>query len=87
MTKDGERQRWRRGMETSMARRPVRVMPSALGRLGGSWFSRRKGGGVRRSPGRLFARVPVVFGAAVAPEDVSAEKLELLVRTLRGELR
>jgi hypothetical protein len=87
ITNDGEIQRFRRGIETIIARRPVPVIPSALGRLWGSWFSRRKGGGVRRIPGRLFARVPVVFGAAVAPEDVSAEKLELLVRTLRGELR
>ena len=87
ITNDGEIQRFRRGIETIIARRPVPVIPSALGRLWGSWFSRRRGGGVRRIPGRLFARVPVVFGAAVAPEDVSAEKLELLVRTLRGELR
>lgn len=87
ITKDGEIQRFRRGIETIIARRPVPVIPAALGRLWGSWFSRRKGGGVRRIPGRLFARVPVVFGTAVAPADVSAEKLELLVRTLRGDLR
>lgn len=87
ITNDGEIQRFRRGIETIIARRPVPVIPSALGRLWGSWFSRRKGGGVRKIPGRLFARVPVIFGAPVAPEDVSAEKLELLVRTLRGELR
>ena len=47
----------------------------------------RQGGGVRKLPGRLFARVPVRFGEPVAPQDVSAEKLELLVRTLRGNLR
>jgi len=87
ITKDGEIQRFRRGIEKIIARRPVPVIPAALGRLWGSWFSRRKGGGVRMIPGRLFARVPVVFGAPVAPADVSAEKLELLVRTLRGELR
>jgi len=87
ITKDGEIQRFRLGIEKIIARRPVPVIPAALGRLWGSWFSRRKGGGVRMIPGRLFARVPVVFGAPVAPADVSAEKLELLVRTLRGELR
>jgi len=87
ITKDGEIQRFRLGIEKIIARRPVPVIPAALGRLWGSWFSRRKLGGVRMIPGRLFARVPVVFGAPVAPADVSAEKLELLVRTLRGDLR
>ena len=87
ITKDGEIQRFRRGIEKIIARRPVPVIPAALGRLWGSWFSRRKGGGLRKIPGRLFARVPVVFGAPVAAADVTAEKLELLVRTLRGDLR
>ncbi len=87
ITSDGEIQRFRRGIEKIIERRPVAVIPAALGRLWGSWFSRRKGGGIRKIPGRLFARVPVMFGAAVAPADASAEKLELLVRTLRGDLR
>ncbi|MCH7536991.1 MAG: MFS transporter [Proteobacteria bacterium] len=87
ITRDGEIQRFRRGIEKIIERRPVAVIPAALGRLWGSWFSRRKGGGLRKIPGRLFARVPVVFGAPVAAADVTAEKLELLVRTLRGELR
>jgi hypothetical protein len=87
ITNDGEIQRFRRGIERIVERRPVMVIPAALGRLWGSWFSRRKGGGIRKIPGRLFARVPVIFGTPVAPADVSAEKLELLVRTLRGDLR
>lgn len=87
ITVDGEVQRFRPGIEKIIQRRPVPVVPAALGRLWGSWFSRRQGGGVRKLPGRLFARVPVRFGEPVAPQDVSAEKLELLVRTLRGTLR
>ena len=87
LTRDGEVQRFRPGVERILERRPVPVVPVALGRLWGSWFSRRKGGGLRAIPGRLFARVPVRFGKAVAPADATAKKLELLVRTLRGELR
>jgi 1-acyl-sn-glycerol-3-phosphate acyltransferase len=87
LTPDGEVQRFRPGIEKILAKRPVPVIPAALGRLWGSWFSRRKGGGIRKIPGRLFARVPITFGAPVAAADASAEKLELLVRTLRGELR
>lgn len=87
LTRDGEVQRFRPGIEKIIARRPVPVIPAALGRLWGSWFSRHQGGGIRKIPGRLFARVPVIFGEPVSPADVTAERLELLVRTLRGELR
>ena len=87
ITRDGEVQRFRPGIEKVIARRAVPVIPVALGRLWGSWFSRQSGGGVRKIPGRLFARVPVIIGQPVAPADVTAPKLELLVRTLRGDLR
>jgi len=87
ITRDGEVHRFRPGIEKIIERRPVPVVPAALGRLWGSWFSRRQDDGVRKIPGRLFARVPVVFGEPVKPGDVTAAKLELLVRTLRGNLR
>lgn len=87
ITRDGEIQRFRPGIEKIIARRAVPVVPVALGRLWGSWFSRRKGGGIHKLPGRLFARVPVNIGEPVAAGDVTAAKLELLVRTLRGDQR
>jgi len=87
ITRDGEVQRFRLGIEKIIQRRAVPVVPAALGRLWGSWFSRRQTGGIRKIPGRLFARVPVTFGEAVPPSEVSAEKLELLVRTMRGDER
>ena len=87
ITRDGEIQRFRRGIEKVLARRPVPVVPIALGRLWGSWFSRRKGGGVRKMPGRLFARVRIRAGQPVPAADATAAKLEMLVRTLRGDER
>ncbi len=87
ITRDGEVQRFRPGIERIIARRAVPVIPVSLGRLWGSWFSRRKGGGIRKLPGRLFARVPVNIGEPVAASEVTAAKLELLVRTLRGDQR
>jgi len=87
ITRDGEIHRFRPGIEKIIARRPVPVVPVSLGRLWGSWFSRRKSGGLRRAPGRLFARVHVKVGAPVPPADVTAARLELLVRTLRGDER
>jgi 1-acyl-sn-glycerol-3-phosphate acyltransferase len=87
LTPDGEIQRFRPGIEKIIERRAVPVIPVALCRLWGSWFSRRNSGGVHALPGRLFARVPVHIGAPVAPQDANAENLELLVRTLRGDSR
>ena len=87
ITRDGEIQRFRPGIEKIIRRRAVPVVPAALGHLWGSWFSRRKGGGIRKIPFRLFAPVPVLFGEPVPPDEVTAERLELLVRTLRGDMR
>ena len=87
ITRDGEIQVFRAGIEKIIARRSVPVNPMALGGLWGSWFSRRRTGGLRRIPGRLFARVHVRIGQPVNPEDATASSLELLVRTLRGQNR
>ena len=87
ITRDGEIQRFRPGIEKIVARRAVPVIPVAIGRLWGSWFSRRRDGGLRKIPGRLFARIPIRIGAAVPAQDVSAAGLELLVRALRGDDR
>jgi 1-acyl-sn-glycerol-3-phosphate acyltransferase len=84
---DGEIQRFRPGIEKIIERRGVPVIPLALGGLWGSWFSRRSGGGLRKIPGRLWAKVNVRIGEAVRSEDVTAASLELLVRTLRGDDR
>lgn len=87
ITNDGEIARFRPGIEKILARRPVPVVPASLGRLWGSWFSRRQSGGIRKIPGRLFARVQVTFGTPVPASEVTAAKMELLVRTLRGDQR
>ncbi|RZV38429.1 MAG: MFS transporter [Chromatiales bacterium] len=87
ITRDGEIARFRPGIEKIIERRPVPVVPASLGRLWGSWFSRRRNGALRKIPGRLFSRVIVNFGEPVPPSEVTAAKLELLVRTLRGDQR
>ncbi len=87
ITSDGEIQHFRPGIEKIIERRPVPVIPIALDGIWGSWFSRQRGGGLRKIPGRLWAKVSVRIGEAVLPQDVSAATLELLVRTLRGSDR
>ncbi len=87
ITRDGEIQNFRPGIEKIIERRPVPVIPIALGGIWGSWFSRQSGGGLRKIPGRLWAKVDVRIGEAVPAEDVTAPGLELLVRALRGNNR
>ena len=87
ITRDGEIQRFRPGIERIIATRPVPVVPVSLGKLWGSWFSRNKGGGLRKIPGRLFQRVTVRVGKPLPAREVTAARLELLVRTLRGDER
>jgi 1-acyl-sn-glycerol-3-phosphate acyltransferase len=87
ITQDGEIQAFRPGIEKIIERRPVPVVPIGISGLWGSWFSRRKSGGLRRLPGKLLARVDVRIGEAVKASDVTAAGLEMLVRTLRGRKR
>jgi len=84
ITRDGEVQPFRPGIERIIERRSVPVIPVALAGLWGSWFSRQSGGGLRKIPGKLLARVDVRIGEPVPPQDITAARLELLVRTLRG---
>ncbi len=87
ITRDGEIQGFRPGIERIIERRAVPVIPIGLAGLWGSWFSRQKGGGLRKIPGRLFAKVEVRIGQPVSPSEAGADNLELLVRTLRGQNR
>jgi 1-acyl-sn-glycerol-3-phosphate acyltransferase len=87
ITRDGEIHRFRPGIQRIIERRRVPVIPMAVGGLWGSWFSHRSNGSLRRLPGRLFRRVNLRVGEPVPPADVSAQGLELLVRTLRGDDR
>jgi 1-acyl-sn-glycerol-3-phosphate acyltransferase len=87
ITKDGEIQPFRPGVEKILERHAVPVVPVSLGGLWGSWFSRRHSGRLRRIPGRLFAKVYVRAGTAIGAHEATADNLELLVRTLRGQNR
>lgn len=88
ITRDGEVHQFKRGIEQMIERYPVPVIPMGLGGLWGSWFSRQeKTGEMYRFPKRLWAKVSLDIGDAVSPAEVECEKLQLLVRTLRGDRR
>jgi 1-acyl-sn-glycerol-3-phosphate acyltransferase len=87
LTRDGQIAPFRSGVEKILARRPVPVVPMALRGLWGSVWSRRDSMLHRsRLPRRFRAHVELVIDAAVAPEAVTAARLELRVGELRGTL-
>ncbi|HWU68441.1 MAG TPA: MFS transporter [Stenotrophobium sp.] len=86
LTRDGNIDEFRSGIERVIARSPVPVVPMALQGLWGSIFSRRDGMLKRaRIPRRFWSRIALVAGPAVPPEQVTAALLEQKVRALRGD--
>jgi hypothetical protein len=87
ITRDGEVQEFRSGIERIVQRTPVPVIPLALRGLWGSVFSRRDGYLKRaRLPRRFWSKIELVAAAPLSPDQVSAAALEGQVRELRGDL-
>jgi 1-acyl-sn-glycerol-3-phosphate acyltransferase len=87
ITYDGEIQPFRNGIERILARNPVTVYPMALRGAWGSWFSRYGGKALAGFPRRFRARIELVVGDPVPPEQATAELMERKVRALRGDKR
>lgn len=86
LTRDGEIAPFRKGVERILAVRPVPVVPMALRGMWSSMWSRRDSRlGRLRLPRRFRARVELVVGAPIPPEQASAAQLEARVRELRGD--
>jgi 1-acyl-sn-glycerol-3-phosphate acyltransferase len=86
LTRDGTIAPFRGGVERILARRPVPVVPLALRGLWGSVFSRRDSAlGRARLPRRFRARIELLAGTPLAPEQASAAAIGTRVRDLRGE--
>jgi 1-acyl-sn-glycerol-3-phosphate acyltransferase len=86
ITRDGEIQPFRPGVEKALARRPVPVVPMAVRGLWGSIFSRADSAfGRMRLPRRFRSKIELVVAAPVPPEQAKAAVLEAKVRELRGD--
>jgi 1-acyl-sn-glycerol-3-phosphate acyltransferase len=86
ITRDGEIDRFRPGVERILARRPVPVVPMALRGMWGSMFSRKAGSTLGRIvPRRFLARIGLAISDPIAPGEATAEVLEQRVRELRGD--
>jgi 1-acyl-sn-glycerol-3-phosphate acyltransferase len=84
ITRDGTLQPFKGGIVKILERDPVPVVPVALRNLWGSTFSRIEGGRAFARPLRrgLFSRVEVVAACALAPTQVTPQRLHDEVRTL-----
>ena len=85
LTKTGEMNEFRGGVETILERNPVEVVTLALQGLWGSFFSNKGGPAFSRLPKRFWSKVILVGGRRWKPEDVTAAGLEAEVRELRGD--
>ena len=86
LTKHGELNEFKKGVEKILERRPVPVIPMALRGLYGSFFSRHGGKTpMSKAPRRFWSRIEVVVTAPVPGDDASATGLQKIVAGLRGE--
>ncbi len=84
LTRDGEMNEFKTGIERIIQRTPVPVVPIALRGLWGSYFSHSGPGAVKNPLRRFRSRVVVAAGAPLEPEKVSAARLYATVLALRG---
>ncbi len=82
ITKTGEMNPFKAGIERILRETPVPVVPMAVDGLWGSIFSRKDGPAMRKLPKRFRARVTLTIGTPIAPAEASAKQLEERVRTL-----
>lgn len=85
ITRDGNFNEFKAGIERIVERNPAPVVPLALHGLWGSWFSRKEGRALKGNPLRwLWARVDLRIGEAIPAEDVKAELVKEKVADLYG---
>jgi 1-acyl-sn-glycerol-3-phosphate acyltransferase len=85
ITKDGELNAFKSGIERILRETPVPVVPMALNGLWGSMFSRKDGPAMKKLPRRFRARLTLSIGEPMAPEQATAPVLEERVRALLAQ--
>lgn len=85
ITRDGEMNRFRPGIERLLEVTPAPVIPVALRGLWGSLFSRKGGKAMMKLPRRLFARIDIVAGESIPAASAKAEFIQQKVLELRGD--
>jgi 1-acyl-sn-glycerol-3-phosphate acyltransferase len=87
LTRDGEMQPFRAGIERMVRETPVPVVPMALRGLWGSFFSRSYEGKAMRRWRGVFSRIALVVAPPVAPAMATPDALQAKVLAMRGPAR
>jgi 1-acyl-sn-glycerol-3-phosphate acyltransferase len=85
ITKTGEMNPFKSGIDRILRETPVTVVPMAVFGLWGSIFSRKGGPAMRKLPKRFRARITLKIGEPIPPELATAPLLEEKVRALLSE--
>jgi 1-acyl-sn-glycerol-3-phosphate acyltransferase len=86
LTRDGEMNEFKKGVEKILERRPVPVVPMALRGLWGSFFSHRDGKpAMTQPPRRFWSRIELIATAPMHGEEASATGLQKIVAGLRAD--
>lgn len=88
ITKDGELNTFRPGIERILKDSPVPVIPMALHGLWGSFFSRKYGAAATKFsiiPYKIWSQVHLIIDNKVDAEEASAQNLENITRKLLTE--
>lgn len=87
LTRDGEMQGFRPGIEKILAKTPVPVVPVALGGFWGSFFSHAGGTAGAKAPRRFWSQIQLRAGEALDGGRLSAGSLEEVIRGMKQDLR
>ncbi|MCP4132003.1 MAG: MFS transporter [bacterium] len=85
LTRDGEIDMFKPGIEKIIKRDPVPVIPLTLKGLWGSFFSYEGGTAMAKRPRRFWSHIEIVAEAPVEPRLASVENLYNIVSNMRGE--
>jgi len=87
LTRTGDINEFKAGIESIVQADPVPVIPMALQGLWGSFFSHRDGSAFTSLPKRFWSRVTVIADTAIAPQNLAASTLQDKVSCLRGDVQ
>lgn len=85
LTRNGEMNEFKQGIEKILQRNPVPVIPMALIGLWGSFFSHKEGAAFSKFPKRFWSRVTIKVGPSVSAEKATATYLYQQVSELCAE--
>lgn len=87
LTRNGEMDRFRPGIEKILKYSPAPVVPLALNGLWGSFFSRKNGETKQKRPQRFRARIELTIGNQISPHLATAKNLQDEVQKLYNQCK